>query len=492
MAAIATLADLMTEAADSACHILSLLPLASLATLQCTCRQLRTVVARQPESLWKAGLCVTAVAPSCTAAETTTRLQAAAERESPAHHPVLQAPSVREYLRQRHIVARNIPTKTYTCTPLEVEPGSALSPDFSLLARLGILSRLQIWNVGAQQLVRQWDLPHAAYLAQGQLLWCQGPGTGCHVVLTYEADPRAQAGYAPAGVIFVNAHSGVRRDIALGPSHLGIRLFASSCGTHVAAVHRGALSVYSSAGALVAHLKEPELPGHVSCCSWAPAALALAVSIVFDGLWVWNLSASTLVRVAGARAWGAWATPAADCLLVGSQGLFSQHNTRMQHTTSLQLPSGTTSAVWGERLALLVRQDPGYEVHICGQDGQPEHVLALGPWLFVGGLHLAGNGELCAGIVGLEIKAFKPVTAGGPGLNIIWPTVESLSRPESLLQRGRLVIIHLASHRLVMLPLPQQLADNASFLSVQWSPACDAVLVLTPRGRMCSLFSFRG
>ena len=482
MAAIATLAELMAEAADPAAHILTFLPPASLAALQCTCCQMRTTVAAQPESMWKVSPCAAAVAPSCTAAETTTRLQAAAERESPAHHPVLQAPNVRLYLQQRHAISRNLATKTYTCSPLNLQADGDLSPDFSLLARLDDDSTLHIWDVDASPLAHQWGLPQTAFPYCDHAVWCQNSP----LMLSYGDRSSAERRLA-AGLVFVTTCTGESCVIALQSQPKKIQLFSSPHSSRVLVVQSRQLSVYSGKGRLVARVQHPEPSDSVTCCLWASSGTALAFQIHGQALWLWDLASDTVVQLAAAAAWAAWATPASDCLLVGGAGLpCTQHTMQTQHSTSFQLPDGTISAAWGTRLVLLVKTDPSFELQIRGCDGQLalERTFALGPWVFDGDLVLARNGgKHCAGVIGLDMPPYQHVASDGfVYAHSTWYT----SSPR--LQRGRLVILDLAACRLVMLSLPEQLAWSAADLSVQWSPACDSVLAT--RGLTCYLFSF--
>ena len=125
----------LLEDPDLASLVLPLLSLRALAALQCTSKGVLCVVAGQ-EAPWQArppllvALTVAAVPDSLCM-----HMQAAARREHPAHHPVLDASCVQAYCRRRHAAVATVCTGQAT-SQLLAHGSGAVSPGFARQAVL--------------------------------------------------------------------------------------------------------------------------------------------------------------------------------------------------------------------------------------------------------------------------------------------------------------------------------------------------------------------
>ena len=160
MAPASSLGNLLESSELLAAHVLGALALKELAAVVCTSRGLRAAAARQPESLWQARLYSALHRHLREPCLTPASLQAAAQRDLGAFHPVCSVPDVRAYLRMQHATRQQIVSGAAP-VPARLQQGlqSCISPSFAKLATLGEDGKLVILDASTGRLLRQRKLP---------------------------------------------------------------------------------------------------------------------------------------------------------------------------------------------------------------------------------------------------------------------------------------------------------------------------------------------
>ena len=434
-------------------------------------------------------------------------MQAAAEREHPAGHPVCRAASVRAFLqRQSSVRARLL------CGAAPSERSVAkgvVSLDSTLYALLPPVecedpfyfcaedneAWIDIHDVAGRQLVHSWDLPLVASYPFIAPDWLSGP-SGDHLLLAYGGawqDPfkgcTDQHNMEDAGLLFLDAQTGEHHIVELPAQtadwdECSRRTLACPGQGLVLAVHSRdedfVLSVYDCQGTLVHSISNPEEEiSHFTSFLWSSDAQAVAMFGHWGPGCVWVLASNTCIALDVCSSWAAWATPGSGSLLIGECPCkrVVRYTSESQPAVSVMdqqqlsgFPEHVRDVAWGSRLAVLVCTSSDPKGSVCSElqiwtvsTGRftLEHIVSTAPRLFdTRWTDLSGDGQLWAGLTGV-------------GDNGTW-------------RERCLAVVHLNSGVLQEFSLPDDGSAGVSF-----SLDCSAVLVGGPEGRS-HLFSLSG
>ena len=410
-----------------------------------------------------------------------------------------RAPSVREYLRRRHLAHLALLTGALPAQPEPLLGRISISPDVCMCACVCVCTarladgdagpQLSVRNLSSGQLAGSWPLQElpAAVLSPHAWGWAS---SGTHVALPFGESPWIIHSEDEAGIAFLDLRTGSWTVSRLGP-HPEIRCLAVRfcTGRDLLLVQRShykqrqVLCVYDFQGVLVSSTELPQ-PDEL-LCTWAPAGNALAIQTQ-DTLttWVWDLTSPSPGLIPDSPVgWlhrdqvnaVAWDTPESCRVAVIEEPPIRIYAGRSMTFASCQAPYETSvlfsgpdppadgcaalSGSWLVQLAppfTLMPGGSGDLLIFSAQDGSFQHQLTARPDFFASSvLELSADGQLCGAVLIDESEVFNMINKG-------------------------LAVVHLASGRMWTFALSRHLAGAAVRLT--WRLDSSAVLVSDIRG----------
>ena len=419
-------------------------------------------------------------------------LQAAAEREYVIGHPVRRAVSVRKYLRLQHAVLSEVLIGALPSRPaLRPHGQGSISTDATRHAALSG-NRLYVRDLCSGRLEHVWELPQLSARERPSTDWRWDGGCG-HLVLPYGGgwtlpELLADTDTSAAGLLFLELATG-KPVVAHFQDAGGQDWLACHCCPSRSLVlvehraegrsHSVLLEVFSCQGVLLHSI------GKRTACmlaKLAPDGSKVALILRPSSVAVWDLASGASVHLEGAATEmpPVWVTPDS-----GQLALLSCSEGVAVTIAGLQVPLHSTVLApreafdqhvcvgWGSRMVLRTGDFDSPRLLLYRvQHGQLslQQTVTAGPRVFASGrLDLSADGELAAILT------------------------ETLDPSSGQLLGQHLAVLHLATGCLREYPLLQpQLSDALPHIALRlhWTPDSAAVLVSSPDGSCCELFSF--
>ena len=336
MPARLTLAGLFEAAGDPVQLILAQTSPKTLAALAASCRSLHAVIARQPESVWKA----------------------AARAAYPPSHPARRAADVRAQLQLLHAVAANIDSGNCSRADLRTKAGCP-SSDLKWQAALDKKgAEVVVWELRTQVVHHRWPLPSSSAVEWHSRLW---DTTSQYLACCGRTGPGGLN-----AVAFLQVRTGACTRVALPADAIisKIEWSAPSDRPSTFLVRNGAVSysVYSAGGFVIDSIPVPD-GGSASSHKWSPCSELLACSplgatqSLCPLLWIWRIGS------------GGAASAAAEPTPLGSipERLVSR----------LCSPPAWRAAVLSRFSAGLPPDSPGHPMHFAHASNAPLHLALL-------------------------------------------------------------------------------------------------------------------